>query len=121
MALTYLGYGEQHQKVHGQGGRFQGPLVGLTDKLDDPHDKLNLANKVKDRQIYSKVGVEVQDAALPNKALKASWNQPLPKSSKGTLWKDYTRPEKRSMVAPAAAHTSTYMRSSFAVESYQRQ
>ena len=67
MALTYLGYGEQHQKVHGQGGRFQGPLVGLSDRLDDPHDKLNLANKVKDRQTASKVGVAVQDAPLSAK------------------------------------------------------
>lgn len=107
--VSYLGYGEMHQRVHGQGGRFRGNLVGhngeywgLSDKLDDPHDRLNLAQKVKDKQLYSKAQAVV------------GYNQTVPKSSKGSLLKDYTRPEKRGMVAPAAEHTSNYMRSTFA-------
>lgn len=106
--------------MHGKGGRFQGLLVGLEDRLDDPYDKLNLVNKVKDKQVTPKVGVAVLGATI-GKDVRVSWNQVLPKPSKATLWKDYTRPVKRSMVAPSAESKHPNMLVSFGVQPFPKQ
>ena len=50
MAYTYLGYSENHHLEYGATGSKPGPFDEL-DKLDDPHGKLNLVNKVKDKQL----------------------------------------------------------------------
>lgn len=50
MAYSYLGYSENHQKVYGATGRQPGPFDEY-DKINDPHNKLNLASKVKDKQL----------------------------------------------------------------------
>ena len=70
-------------------------LFDAHDKLDDPHNKLNLMNKVKDKQINQKVGLKTLDPR-PN----SSHNTMQIMSSKGKCLQDYTRPTKQPLVQP---------------------
>ena len=100
MAYSYLGYSESHAKEFSTSSRFHSTAnspTGGGDNLNDPHDKLGLTARVRQKQFNYRAGFNEMHASAPGSDLNGH-AYTGPKSSKGKCLKDYTRPEKKAVI-----------------------